>query len=343
MSTGTVRQEAAGWEGLTSDGHVVRVRPVTPADEEGLGRLAAGLSDRTVYLRFFSTNRHAAATYLRALARHGDEDHDALVAEVGGLVVAVAGWDRTGGDVAEVALLVADDQQGRGIGMLLLEELRARAERCGIRRLVADTLPENRRMLDVFGSSGLHTERRTEQGVTRSVLDTTFDDGALMLVDEREAHAERASLAPLLAPRSVAVIGAGRLPDNVGHQVLRSIVEGRFTGAVHAVNPHAFEVAGLPTYAAIGDVPAPVDLAVVAVPASEVLTVVGQCGAAGVRAAVVLTSGLGEAGAGGAAQERQVLATARRHDMRLVGPNCLGVLTTDPVVGHTAWFGGARP
>ncbi len=343
MSTGTARQEAAGWEGLTSDGHVVRVRPVTPADEEGLGRLAAGLSDRTVYLRFFSMNRHAAAKYLRALARHGDEDHDALVAEVGGLVVAVAGWDRTGGDEAEVALLVADDQQGRGIGMLLLEELRARAERCGIRRLVADTLPENRRMLDVFGSSGLHTERRTEQGVTRSVLDTTFDDGALMLVDEREAHAERASLAPLLAPRSVAVIGAGRRPDNVGHQVLRSIVEGRFTGAVHAVNPHASEVAGLPTYAAIGDVPAPVDLAVVAVPASEVLTVVGQCGAAGVRAAVVLTSGLGEAGADGAALERQVLATARRYDMRLVGPNCLGVLTTDPEVRLTAWFGRARP
>jgi acyl-CoA synthetase (NDP forming)/GNAT superfamily N-acetyltransferase len=343
MSTGTARHEVAGWEGLTSDGHVVRVRPVTPADEEGLGRLAAGLSDRTIYLRFFSVNRGAATRYLQSLAREGDADHDAVVAEVGGLVVAVAGWDRTGPDEAEVALLVGDDQQGRGIGMLLLEELRTRAERCGVRRLVADTLPENRRMLDVFGSSGLHGERRTEQGVTRSVLETTYDDDALALVDEREAHAERASLAPLLAPRSVAVIGAGRRSDNVGHQVLRSIVEGRFTGAVHAVNPHAFEVAGLPTYAAIGDVPAPVDLAVVAVPASEVLTVVGQCGTAGVRAAVVLTSGLGEAGGDGAALERQVLAAARRHDMRLVGPNCLGVLTTDPEVRLTAWFGRCRP
>jgi acyl-CoA synthetase (NDP forming)/GNAT superfamily N-acetyltransferase len=343
MDTSAADAGTAGWEGLTSDGHVVRVRAVTPADEAALGRLTADLSDRTVYLRFFSPNREAAERYLRCLARYGDADHDALLAEVGGLVVAVAGWDRTAADEAELALVVADEHQGRGIGMLLLEELRARAERCGIRRLVADTLPENRRMLDVFGSSGLHGQRRTEQGVTRSVLDTSYDDDALALVDDREAHAEQASLAGLLAPRSVAVVGAARRPDDVGHQVLRSILEGGFEGAVHAVNPHVFEVAGLSTYASVGDVPAPVDLAVVAVPVGDVLDVVGQCGRAGVRAAVVLTSGLGEVDAAGAALQHEVLAVARRYDVRLVGPNCLGVVLTDPAVRLYAWFGRARP
>ena len=296
-----------------------------------------------MYLRFFSLNRTAAERYLRGLAREGDAGHDAVVAEVGGVVVGVAGWDRTSADEAEVALLVDDDHQQRGIGMLLLEELRARAAAAGIRRLVADTLSENRHMLDVFGSSGLHVRRQVEQGVVRSVLDTGIDDAALAVMDEREAHAECASLAPLLTPRSVAVIGVGRQPDNVGHQVVRSIVEGGFVGAVHAVNPNAFEAAGLPTYARIGDVPGPVDLAVVAVPARTVLDVVEQCGAAGVRAAVVLTAGLGEAGADGAAMQRAMLDIARRNDMRVVGPNCLGLVNTDPEVRLSAWFGRGRP
>ncbi|HEX7189863.1 MAG TPA: GNAT family N-acetyltransferase [Actinomycetes bacterium] len=329
----------AGWEGLTSDGHVVRVRPVANTDEKALVELAGRLSDRTVYLRFFSLNRKSATRYLRGLARPGDPDHDAVLAEVGGAVVGVAGWDRLTEVEAEVALLVDDAHQQRGIGMLLLEEIRSRAAAAGVQKLVADTLPENHRMLDVFGSSGLRGEHQVEQGVTRSVLSTVLHDDALELMDEREAHAETASLGPVLAPRSVAVIGAGRNPTNVGYQVVRSLVENGFAGAVHAVNPHAFEAAGLPTYAAVADIPGPVDLAVVAVPAREVLAVVEQCGTAGVRAVIVLSAGLGEAGEDGARKQRDLLGIVRRHDMRLVGPNCLGVVNTDPDVRLAAWFG----
>ena len=338
MTVGAAVAEA-GWEGLTSDGHVVRVRPVTVTDRRGLAALAARLSERTVYLRFFSLNRRAATRYLCGLARTADTDHDAVVAEMGDDLVGVAGWDRVTGDGAEVALLVDDAHQQRGIGMLLLEEVRSRAAAAGIRRLVADTLPENRRMLDVLGSSGLHGRRTVQLGVTRSVLGTELDDDALELMDEREAHAETASLEPVLRPRSVAVIGVGRHPDNVGHQVVRSIVEGGFTGTVHAVNPHVVEAAGLPTYATVGKIRGPVDLAVVAVPAGDVLEVVEQCGAAGVRGVVVLSAGLGETGPEGARQQRALLDVVRRHDMRLVGPNCLGVVSTDPGVRLAAWFG----
>ena len=330
----------AGWEGLTADGHVVRIRPVTSDDEELLVSLLERVSDRSVYLRFFSVGRGSAEKYLRSLAREGDRNHVAALAELGGEVVGVAGWDRTDQeDEAELALLVEDAHQQQGIGTLLLEDLTTSAREAGITTFAADTLVENQRMLDVFGSSGLSAARRLRQGVVRTRLRTDLDDDVMARIDERESQAERASLEALLAPRSVAVVGAGRDPAGVGHQVLCSIVDGGYAGPVHVVNPHAFEVAGRPSYAHVSDIPQAVDLAVVAVPVDQVVSVVDECGAAGVRVCVVLTSGLGETGPEGEQLQREALESARRHDMRLVGPNCLGVLNTDPEVRLNAWFG----
>ena len=328
-----------GWEGLTADGHIVRIRPVTADDAEGIRALGQRVSDRSLYLRFFSINRDASQRYLGSLARPSDVGHAAVVAEWGDVLVALGGWERTGPDEAEVALLVEDAHQQQGIGTLLLEDLAARARAVGITRLVGDVLVENHRMLEVFGSSGLRNTSDQAFGVVHSAVVTDLDEDGLTQIDEREAHAEVASLEPLFAPRSVAVIGAGRAPGGVGHEVLRSILRGDFSGSVHVVNPKAFEIAGLPAHAHVTDVPAQVDLAMVAVPVHQLLGVLDECGAAGVRAAVVLTSGLGEAGADGAELQRQILATARRHDMRLVGPNCLGLVNTDPAVRLDAWFG----
>jgi acyl-CoA synthetase (NDP forming)/GNAT superfamily N-acetyltransferase len=312
---------------------------VTPDDAEAIRALGQRVSDRSLYLRFFSINRDASERYLTSLARPSDAGHAALVAEWGGELVALAGWERAGQDEAEVALLVEDAHQQQGIGTLLLEDLAARARVAGITRLVGDVLMENHRMLEVFGTSGLRNTSDQAYGVVHSAVATDLDEDGLTQVDEREAHAETASLEPLFAPRSVAVIGAGRSPGGVGHEVLRSILRGDFSGSVHVVNPKAFEIAGLPAHAHVTDVPVQVDLAVVAVPADQLRAVLDECGAAGVRAAVVLTSGLGEAGADGAELQRQMLATARRHDMRLVGPNCLGLVNTDPCVRLDAWFG----
>ncbi|MGZ4614244.1 MAG: bifunctional acetate--CoA ligase family protein/GNAT family N-acetyltransferase [Actinomycetes bacterium] len=332
-----------GWEGLAADGRIVRIRPAGADDEAALHALCERSSDRSLYLRFFSMNRRAADGYLASLARPVDEGHVSLVAEVAGQVVAVAGWEREAADVAEVALLVEDEHQGRGIGTLLLEELAARARKQGIERLVADTLTENRRMLEVFSRSGLHGANDQHFGVVHTVLTTSLDDQALALIDDREATAEVASLEPLFAPRHLAVIGASRRPGGVGREVLRSILDGGFTGGVHVVNPNALEVAGLPSYAHVSEVPVPIDLAIVAVPRDHVVEVMQECGEAGVRAAVVLTSGLGEAGSEGSLVQRQMLEVARRHGMRLVGPNCIGLVNTDPTVRLEAWFAATTP
>lgn len=333
----------AGWEGLAADGSIVRVRPVTPEDGEALHGLCSRSSDRSLYLRFFFTNREAADGFLASYARPVDERHLALVAEQAGSVVALAGWERVGPRVAEVALLVEDAYQGKGIGTLLLEELAARARRQGIEHLVADTLSENYRMQRVFAASGLESSSEQEYGVARYDLSTRLDETALEHIDEREAQAEAASLEPLFAPRAVAVVGAGRSRGGVGHTILRNILDGQFTGAVFPVNPNAFEVAGLPSYAHVTDVPATVDLAVVAVPAEAVPDVLEECGRAGVRAAVVVTSGFGELGGPGAERQRRALEIARATGMRLVGPNCLGLVNTDPAVRLNAWFGRTSP
>jgi acyl-CoA synthetase (NDP forming)/GNAT superfamily N-acetyltransferase len=328
-----------GWEGLAADGGIVRIRPASVGDEDALHELCLVSSDRTLFLRFFSINRRAADRYLTSMARPSDDDHVALVAEAGGQVVAIAGWERVTDDTAEVALLVEDAHQLRGIGTLLLEELARRARFHGIARLVADVLPENQRMLGVFTASGLHAVNDVKAGVVHSLMSTELDVEALARMDEREGLAEVASLEPLFAPRHVAVIGASRTPGGVGREVLRNIMSGGFTGGVHVVNPNALEVAGLPSYARVSDVRAAVDLAVIAVPVPQLLEVVADCGVAGVRAAVVLTSGLGEAGDEGIRLQRQLLDLARRHSLRLVGPNCIGLLNTDPAVSLYAWFG----
>jgi acyl-CoA synthetase (NDP forming)/GNAT superfamily N-acetyltransferase len=339
MSPPTAASADTGWEGLAADGGIVRIRPACVEDEDALHELCRLTSDRTLFLRFFAINRRAADRYLTSLARPSDHDHVALVAEVGGHVVATAASERVTDDTAEVALLVADAHQVRGIGTLLLEELARRARFHGIRRLVADVLPENRRMLGVFAASGLHAVNDVEVGVVHTLLTTEMDVEALARMDEREGLAEVASLEPLFAPSQVAVIGASRTPGGVGREVLRNIISGGFTGGVHVVNPNAIEVAGLPSYARVTDIGQAVDLAVIAVPVSQLLEVVTDCGVAGVRAAVIMTSGLGEAGGEGIRLQRQLLDLARRHSLRLVGPNCIGLVNSDPEVNLYAWFG----
>lgn len=199
-----------GYEALAADGGVVRVRPVTGADAEALHGLGSRSSDRSLYLRFFSANRSVADGYLTSLAGQDDDPHRVTRAvEVDGRLVAVAGWERVSSDTAEVALLVEDDQQGRGLGTLLVEELAASARAAGVTSFVADSLVENRRMFEVFSRSGLRGRPEHEAGVLHWELATDLDEPGMAAVDEREAAAEAASLTPLLSPRSIVVVGAG--------------------------------------------------------------------------------------------------------------------------------------
>jgi len=326
---------------LLTDGSTVEIRAAEPKDAEAVREMHAAMSPDNIYLRFFSLSPRAADTEARRVTREPGPDHAALLAWLGKRLVGVASYEATGKPgVAEVAFAVPDDMHRRGIATLLLEHLVSLARRRGQREFVAQTLTENAAMLAVFGDAGLPVQRRFADGV----IELTFplpgirDDqtlGAyLASVASREGRADVASLSHLLRPASVAVVGASREPGSVGRAILRNIVSSGFGGSVHAVNRRAQVVDGIRCVASIGELPEAVDLAVIAVPPTAVPGAAEECGRHGVRCLVVITAGLGSYG-------EDLLAICRRHGMRLVGPNCSGVIV--PPIGLNATFAARHP
>ncbi len=329
-------------DAVLRDGGIVHLRPVTGDDEAALRALHEGLSPRAAYLRFFTAGRAAAAWYVDHLVRAPAPDHAALAALVGGRIVGVAGYERLDDPTgAEVAFAVQDAQQGRGVGTLLLEHLASYAREHGVRRFVAETLADNDMMMAVFADAGFPVKRHHDGGTVDVSFLLVPGEFLLTAQDHREGAADVRSLAALLRPASVVVVGASRRPRTVGHEVVRNLLASGFAGRLAVVNPHAGdagEIAGVRTYQSILDVPAPVDLAVLAVPAPAVTAAVEQCARIGVKGLVVLSAGFAEVGPQGAARERELLAAARRLGMRLVGPNCMGIANLAADVRLNATF-----
>jgi acyl-CoA synthetase (NDP forming)/GNAT superfamily N-acetyltransferase len=309
---------------LLRDGGIATVRPLRPEDADGLRDLHARVSDRTIWLRFFSVSRSTAEQYLDRLVVN--EDVLALVAVRGGSVVGLTTAEPLGDGVAEVAFLVDDRESGRGLGSLLLEHLAAAARQRGIHRFTAQVLVENRAMLNVFLDAGFSLTRHAVRGVVDIEMDTAATSRAVAAADQRGGLAEARSLRPFLAPATVAVVGARRDGSGVGSAILRSIREGGFAGPVYVVRPGGGDVLGEPSFASFADLPQPVDLAIVAVPAEAALDVVRQAASAGVGGIVVVSSGFGEMGERGRDLQRELLRTVRAAGIRLVGPNCLGLM-----------------
>ena len=331
-----------GWDALAADGSVVRIRPIRAEDEEPLKALNHRVSDRTIYLRFFGFSRHGADEHAHHLAS-SDLNHAALIAECAGRVVGVASYEMLRAGEAEMAFLLDDEVHGRGIGTLLLEQLAAIARERGIHHLHADTLAENAPMLRVFADSGFEQVRRLDSGIVELSLNTAYQPQTLDKMAERERAAEDRSLRPLLSPSSVAVIGAGRSPGGIGHEVLVNLAAGDYAGSLYAVNPRADKIGDVDAYPSVLAVPGPVDLAVIAVPAAQVLPVLTECGSKGVAGAVILTSGFSELGPDGVRAQQDILAVARKHSIRLIGPNCLGIVNTAPDVRLNATFADVTP
>lgn len=323
---------------VIGDGRIVRLRDVTEQDEAALLTLHRDSSAESVYRRFFQADRAAADRYAHGLARANTASHCAIGAFSRDRLIGVGVYDRTGADEAEFALLVADDWQGAGVGTLLLEHLVAEARANGIRRFSGDVLATNTPMIEVVRDLGFEQTRDSDQGVDRVGFDLDVDALLVAAVNERERRAGAASLRPMLQPHSIAVIGAGRRAGTVGHEVLRSILRDGFTGPVYAVNPHASDLLGVPTVPDVASLPGPVDLAVIALPAPLVPDALRACGAAAIPAAVILGGGFGEADADGVALQHQVLAVARELGIRVLGPNCVGLLNTDPAVRLNGTF-----
>lgn len=332
---------------MVRDGRTVRIRPITPDDTDRLAAFHRSLSDETVYFRFFAPYPELTERDLHRFTHVDHVDRVALVATVGGQLVGVGRYDRVDGTDAEVAFVVRDDHQGRGLGSVLLEHLAAAARERGVRRFVAEVLPTNRRMLSTFEEAGYHPSHHLEDGVVSLSFDIEPSESSEAVRVAREHRAEARSIAALVNPTSVVVVGAGRDPSSVGHRLLAHLLDGEFTGAVSAVNRGAAaegqQVLGVPTYPSVLELPEVPTLAVVAVPADEVMAVVDDCGAAGVAGLLVVSSGFAESGREGAERQRALVRRARGLGMRVIGPNALGIVNTDEDVSLNASLAPVMP
>lgn len=328
----------SGVDALAADGGIVRIRPVTPADSGSLTAMYQRGSPDNLRMRFFAVpGRRVLLSEVARLCRPMTNDHGALLAEQAGELIGVASYERSPDNDrrAEFAVFVDEAHHGRGIGTLLLEHLFPLARLHGLTELVGEVMPSNTAMLRLATDLSGRVWSRLDDGVVDVGLITHECDDIQAAVDARERAAQRASLRPLFAPRAVAVVGAGRASGGIGHETLRSMIEYGFTGVLYAVNPHAEFVAGVTAYRSLRDVPGPVDLAVIAVPAKALPGVLADAAVAGVRAAVVLSSGFAGTRASGRAARAaraELVRKARANGIRLVGPNCLGVFNTDPKV-----------
>ena len=322
------------WEAdiVLRDGSVAHLRPIKPSDADDIQRFHSRQSDESIYLRFFAPLKRISERDLHRFTHVDYVDRAALVVTLREEIVGIGRYDRIDPHSAEVAFNISDHYQGKGIGSVLLEHLAAIAQEFGITKFTAEVLPQNRKMLSVFADAGYDVSRRIEDGVVAVHFDIEPTERSKAVALSREHRAEASSVRALLHPGSVAVIGASRHEDSIGHRLLADLLEAGFTGAVHPVNPHAEQILGHTAYPTLADVPGPVDLAVVAVPAASVLDVVDQCAAKGVQSLLVASSGFAEVDDEGAALQRELLHRARGSGMRLVGPNSFGIINTDPEV-----------
>ncbi len=328
---------------MLSDGGTVHVRPVRPSDAHAFVAFHSRQSPESIYFRFFSPKPRLSDKEVERFTTIDFHDRVALVALLGDEIVAVARFDRwPQKDEAEVAFIVDDDHHGRGMATVLLEHLAAVARELGIKRFTAEVLPDNRPMLGVFRAAGFEITTKFTSGIIDVVFDLDPTLRFIESVEHREQRAESRSIARLMRPRSVAVIGASDSQGSVGRAVFRNLLAGGFDGPVYPVNPTTPHVASVPSFAAVTDIPDDVHLAVVAVAASEVAAVLGQCATKGVRGVVVIATGFSDAGTQGAVAERDLVDFARGHGMRLIGPASMGIIATGAESTMLASFAQAR-
>ena len=327
---------------ILRDGATAPIRVAHPSDELAVAQFFASLSKESRRRRFFSLavpNDKFISSFCESSNRRNQLT--LIVTRLAGSVetiIAVGSYVARDETTAEIGLAVADACQGKGIGTLILERLALIAAANGIRHFWAMTLLENQRILDVFRESGFDCRTKTEQGVVEIDLSLAPSAASVANSELRDRVSTTVSLRPFFQPRSVAIVGASRNPANIGTRLLQAAIDAGFQGALYPVNPKADAIGALRAYPSVRNLPEAPDLAVIAVPRDAVLNVIDDCAARGVRAVIVITAGFAEIGAAGRELQRQLVEKVRGHGMRMVGPNCLGLLNTDPSVRLNASF-----
>lgn len=326
------------------DGSTAHLRPVRSEDEELLREFFDSLDPTSQGFRFFC----GAIDTRRVAHQMANVDYESSYG-----LLAFRGADRRpighgayvdlGDGRAEVAFAVAEELQGHGLGTILLAHLAEVAAEAGFPTFLAEVLPRNLRMIEMFRESGFPVEIESSAEGLRVEFPTSLSAAAIAHFEDRDRLAARAAVASFLRPASVAVVGASREPGTVGAEVLRNLLASPFAGPVYPVNPAAKSVQSLPAFASVAELPGEIDLAVLAVRAEATVGVARECAARGARGLIVLSAGFAESGPEGIVREHELLAVCREAGMRLIGPNCLGLLDTNPESGLNATFAPAVP
>lgn len=327
------------------DGDVVKIRPIRTDDQTLLVDLFNRTSPESRYFRFFRAKPRLSPREVEHFTTIDYQRRMALVVIDDEQMIAVARYDTEAEDptTAEVAFLVEDAQQGRGIGTQLLQLLTVYARQEGILGFTAYVLPENVGMLRLFRNSGYTVSRAYEDGVFTVRFPVAESEDSRAAEHRREQRAVAASVTPIFYPRAIAVIGASPSPGSIGGGLFRNLLASDYSGSLFPIHPTATDVAAVPAFASVLDVPVPLDLAFVVVPAHAVMDVVRQCAEKGVRGLVVISAGFSETGPDGRVLEQDLLETVRSAGMRMVGPNCMGIVNTDVGVRMNGTFAPVYP
>ncbi|HSK64403.1 MAG TPA: GNAT family N-acetyltransferase [Pyrinomonadaceae bacterium] len=326
------------------DGSTVRIRVMRPEDEARLCALLNSLSEDSRWLRFYCTQNSAGLA--------AEAHREANLEHAFGLIACSGNQERVVGHAfyvaideqrAEVAFTIANDFQGRGLGTILLGQLADVAAANGITVFEADVVAANHAMLHVFRASGFPIEVSANAGQLQVVFPTSFSAEARHQFERRESIASVNALKLFFGPRAVAVIGASRQRGTIGGEIFHNLLSYGFKGPVYPVNPAATEIENVPAYPSVEAIPGPVELAVIVVPAPQVVEVAAACARKNVRALVVISAGFSETGQEGKARQAELLNVCRGAGMRLIGPNCMGIANTNPAVMLDATFAPRKP
>jgi acetyl coenzyme A synthetase (ADP forming)-like protein len=332
---------------ILRDGTTASIRVAQPEERQALRVFFAQLSPESRQKRFFSlaTPRPEWIDSLCDPSNPSKQLTLIVIRLSGGTmrIIATGSYIAEKDDVAEVALAVDDAFHGKGIGSLLLERLALLAVSHGITRFWAVTHSDNRPMLEVFHRSGFQVHETLDHGYVHLTFSVRPTEASVARSELLDRLFTTASLRPLFRPTAVAVVGASRDPGSIGFRILEALIMNRFQGPVYPVNPKARVVGSIRAYASVRELPDPVDLAVIAVPPQAVLSVVDECAERGVKALVVITAGFAEVGAEGRALQHQLVDKVRGYGLRMVGPNCLGLLNTAAEVHLNASFSPIFP
>jgi acetyl coenzyme A synthetase (ADP forming)-like protein len=334
------------------DGTTIHLRPIRPDDRERLLAMWDRTGERSRRARFLGPFRLTPQN----VGRFTDLDPATQFALVGTLgrgdderIVAVGRYATYEDDPthAEFAALVEDAEQGRGIGTALVRHVARAAHDAGVKTLTGEVLADNARMLNLIRDVGLsYASAREDVGggsIVRADFGLELTEDFLRVVAEEERQAAEAALRRFFHPARVAVVGASRDRRAIGGLVFANLLDGGFEGVVYPVNRSSSHVQGVAAYPSLSDCPTVPDLVIVCVPASFVNEVVDEAGRLGVRAVCVVSAGFAEAGEQGVARQADLMERARGHGLRIVGPNCMGLLNAGADVRMNGTFSRTFP